>query len=778
MSNKLKIALNISLCLCISLSFSQTVSSWLTKADRSVLIQKQSDITFTNGANATITIDENSSFQTIDGYGFCLTEGSTEAISQLSPTLQDEVLNEFFNPETGMGNDVVRISIGASDLSSSSYSYNDNGPDPNLNNFSLAGPDLNYLIPVLKRILAINPNIKILATPWSAPRWMKSNNAWIGGTLKGEYYQAYAEYFVKYLNAMRSHGIEIWGITVQNEPENPYNEPSMVMDQEAQLWFINAHLGPTMRNAGYNTKIIAFDHNLDNTDYPIRVAGNSDYVDGSAFHLYAGDISAMTTVKNATNKNVYFTEQYTDTKGSFSGDFGWHMQNVMIGSMNNWGKIAMEWNLATDANHGPKTPRGCSECLGAITVNNNANYTRNVSYYIIAQFSKFVRAGAVRIGSSTSDGSLHKVAFKNMDGTYAVVVFNSGGDKNISIGTGSKSFSSFIPGYSAITFTWEEAQSTTGLVTTYNDCNYSGFSKGFTVGEYTMTDLINATIGNDAISSLKITEGYKAVLYEHDNFTGKSTTINSDNNCLNNTWNKQVTSLKILPNGEEGLDGIYYLQNKESGLYMDAAGGETATSDGVNIHQWELTSTKNQQFNFLHLGNGAYKIAIEHSGKTLDIDGIKTTNGANTKQWSYFGSDNQKFIVVPTNYSHYKLVAMHSGRILEVENASHEQQANVQQFDNNNQACGQWNFIPVTITGSSTNFNTKNIQFYPNPVKDELHIETNGSINKIEVYSMNGQLLIESKSNQVPTASLIKGTYILKIITDSYTETQRFTKVD
>ena len=159
MNSRIKIALNISLCLCVSLSFCQPLSSWLTKGDRSALLQKQSDITFSSAANATITINENSKFQTVDGYGFCLTEGSTEAISQLTPTLQNEVLNEFFNPETGMGNEVVRISIGASDLSSSSYSYSDNGP----NTFSLAGPDLTYLIPTLKK------NVQKQQTQWCFP---------------------------------------------------------------------------------------------------------------------------------------------------------------------------------------------------------------------------------------------------------------------------------------------------------------------------------------------------------------------------------------------------------------------------------------------------------------------------------------------------------------------------------------------------------------------------------------------------------------------------------
>ena len=162
---------------------------------------------------------------------------------------------------------------------------------------------------------------------------MKSNGTWIGGSLNPTYYSAYSQYFVKYLQEMDANGITIWGITPQNEPENPWNEPSMVMNSVQQTNFINDHLGPAIATSGYSPKIIAFDHNCDNTSYPIDVLNNSSYVDGAAFHMYAGNISALSTVRNATGKNVYFTEQYTDVNGDFNGDLGWHMENVVIGSL-------------------------------------------------------------------------------------------------------------------------------------------------------------------------------------------------------------------------------------------------------------------------------------------------------------------------------------------------------------------------------------------------------------------------------------------------------------
>lgn len=439
--------------------YSQVVTPWFTTGDNSKLLQQQATLNFgTNSGttNALVTVNTATSYQTMDGFGFCMTEGSAEVINILNSAQQSALLNELFDKTTGLGISVLRISIGASDLSSSDYSYDETSGDVNMVNFSLAGPDLNYLLPLLKKILLINSDIKILATPWSAPRWMKSNGSWIGGNLNTNCYAAYANYFVKYLDAMKSQGITIWGITPQNEPENPNNEPSMTMTSIEETNFINNNLGLAMSNAGYsNVKIIAYDHNCDDTVYPIYVCNNSSYVDGAAFHLYAGNISALSTVKNATNKNVYFTEQYTASTGNFSDDLGWHLQNVVIGSSNNWAKTIIEWNLATNTNFGPHTSGGCNTCLGAITVNSTTTYTRNVSYYIIGQISKFVQTEAIRIGCVNSSSSLFTSAFQNPNGTIALVTYNSSGSsQSVKVVSGNVSFISSIPGFSCATFVW------------------------------------------------------------------------------------------------------------------------------------------------------------------------------------------------------------------------------------------------------------------------------------------------------------------------------------
>lgn len=411
------------------------VEVWLTKGDQSVKLQKQNTILgFTANSNSyqNIQIDESQTYQTVDGFGYTLTGGSVEVINSLTAARKQELLQELFGSNANsISISYLRLSIGASDLNSSVFSYNDlpaGETDPTLSKFSLEKD--RPLIDLLKQILAINPNIKIMATPWSAPLWMKDNGRSVGGSLKEEYYGVYAQYFVKYITAMKNEGITIDAITPQNEPLHGGNNPSMVMTASQQANFIKNHLGPAFRNANIATKIVAYDHNCDRPDYPITVLSDKDanpYIDGSAFHLYGGDISALGDVKATfPTKNVYFTEQWTSSTGDFGGDLKWHLKNVIIGSMRNWSKIALEWNLANNSQFKPHTEGGCTMCKGAITINSSENFERNVGYYIIAHASKFVPQNSVRIASSQS-GNLNNVAFKRADGKIVLIVENDGG---------------------------------------------------------------------------------------------------------------------------------------------------------------------------------------------------------------------------------------------------------------------------------------------------------------------------------------------------------------
>jgi glucosylceramidase len=417
-------------------STASQVAVWLTTADRSALFYRQKvslQFAANTNQNPTIAVDTTQTYQTMDGFGYTLTGGSAQVMSKMSTSARAALIKELFATDsTSLGVSYLRVSIGASDLNDQVYTYDDsNAPDPTLANFSLA-PDQAYFIPVLKEILAVNPNIKILGSPWTAPAWMKqgadSGNPFKGGSLRPEYYAAYAQYFVKYIQGMQAAGITIDAVTLQNEPLNPYNNPSMLMSATEQATFIKSNVGPAFKAAGISTKIIAYDHNCDRPDYATTVLADTQanpYVDGSAFHLYGGTIDALTTVHNAyPNKNVYFTEQYTQAPGNFAADLSWHVQNLEIGAPRNWSRNVLEWNLANDTNYGPYTPGGCNQCLGAITLSGD-QVTRNSAYYTVAHSSKFVRPGSVRVATNVPT-NLPNVAYKTPNGRRCLVVLNTG----------------------------------------------------------------------------------------------------------------------------------------------------------------------------------------------------------------------------------------------------------------------------------------------------------------------------------------------------------------
>ncbi len=410
------------------------VDFYLTKADQSVLFTKQETgiSSYVENSSPTINVISNVAYQEIDGFGYSLTGGSALHINKMSSSARANLLKELFKTDgNNIGVSYLRISIGASDLDAAPFSYNDlpaGETDVNMAKFSIS-EDQKNLIPVLKEILAINPAIKIMGSPWSPPTWMKTNQNSKGGSLKPEYYDAYAKYFVKYVQAMASEGITIDAITVQNEPLHPGNNPSLLMEAIDQAAFVKNHLGPAFETNGIATKIIIYDHNADRTDYPISILNDLDakkYIDGSAFHLYAGNINDLSKVNTAhPDKNLYFTEQWVGANENFEDNLKWHTRELIIGATRNWCKTVLEWNLAADSNLEPHTDGGCTECLGALTIDGNT-VTKNVAYYIIAHASKFVRPGSKRINSNNIS-ELPNVAFKAPNGAIVVIVLNNTG---------------------------------------------------------------------------------------------------------------------------------------------------------------------------------------------------------------------------------------------------------------------------------------------------------------------------------------------------------------
>ncbi len=442
---------------------------YLTSGDKSHLFEKGTDLTIAGSSSAqfpTISLDSGFRFQEIEGYGAALTGSSAYLLNRkMDVASRQAILKDLFDPAEGIGVSYLRLSMGASDFSLSDSTYNDlpaGTTDYTLENFSLA-QDLDDVVPVLKEILTLSPEIKLMGTPWSPPAWMKTNNSLKGGKLKSSAYAVYADYFVRYIQAMKEQGIDIDAVTVQNEPLHyTANYPCMEMQAAEQLQFIKTAMGPAFEAAGLNTRIIVYDHNWDNTSYALTILNSQEtrrYVAGSAFHAYAGDVSAMTTVHNAhPDKGLYFTEISGGAWATdFAGNLMWNMQNIFIGTARNWSKTALLWNLALDENYGPQN-NGCNNCRGVITINSlSGQVVKNEEYYSIAHFSKFVRPGAVRIATTIPQSlpNTFAVGFQNADGTKVLIAANDNSTaKSFSVSQGSVNFSYELPAKSVVTFVW------------------------------------------------------------------------------------------------------------------------------------------------------------------------------------------------------------------------------------------------------------------------------------------------------------------------------------
>jgi glucosylceramidase len=466
MKYKWKNFLVIILLICIIPSSAQTktgIDVWVTNPDKSALFAQQPALVFGSpGSGAVISVDDKQTYQAVDGFGFALTGGSAMHIIKMSDESRAKLLYELFATDgVNIGVSYLRVSIGSSDLNEHTFSYDDlpkGETDMNMEKFDL-GPDRLDVIPVLKKILAINPAIKILGSPWSPPAWMKTNNDTRGGRLKPEYYAAYAKYFEKYIQQMKAVGVTIDAITVQNEPLHPGNNPSILITAPEEKDFVKNNLGPAFEAAGIHTKILVYDHNADRPDYPITILddpGAAKYIDGSAFHLYGGKIEALTDVHNAhPEKNIYFTEQMVvQFRDTAKMNIASPVSRIIIGATRNWCRNVLEWNLAAGPDFKPYTDRGgCSMCQGAVTIDSNS-VTKNVAYYSIAHVSKFVRPGSVRIASNYID-SLPNVAFATPAGKRVLIVVNdSRTPQTFTIRYNGKDAAATLEGKAVGTFVW------------------------------------------------------------------------------------------------------------------------------------------------------------------------------------------------------------------------------------------------------------------------------------------------------------------------------------
>ncbi|MEN5233668.1 glycoside hydrolase family 30 protein [Sphingobacterium faecium] len=424
----------------------------------------------------TITLDPTQKFQTMDGFGAAITGSTCYNLMRMTQEDRTKFLTETFSDDKGMGMNYIRIAIGCSDFSLSEYTcWDKEGKE----NFALQSEEKQYVLPVLKEILAINPSIKIMGSPWTAPKWMKVNNltdlkpfdSWTSGQLNPKYYQDYGWYFVQWLQAMKKEGIHVSSITVQNEPLNRGNSASMYMTWQEQQAFIKQALGPQLKAASLDTKIYAFDHNYnydniaDQNDYPVKIyndAGAASFIAGAAFHNYGGDKAELLDIHNQRpDKELVFTEtsigEWNEGR-NLEKRLMEDMREVALGTVNNWSRAVIVWNLMLDNDKGPNRDGGCQTCYGAVDISksNFKKITRNSHYYIVGHLSAVVKSGAVRIGASgyTAEGLIY-TAFKNIDGSYALVLLNDANEnRKITINDAKNHFSYEVPAKSVVSYRW------------------------------------------------------------------------------------------------------------------------------------------------------------------------------------------------------------------------------------------------------------------------------------------------------------------------------------
>ncbi|SFW62886.1 ricin-type beta-trefoil lectin domain protein [Amycolatopsis australiensis] len=587
----------------------ETVNIWLTttgdSGGRQVTrgLQPQAPVTFAAGTGTggvTINVDENTTYQQFEGGGASFTDTAAWLLNSsgaLSQSTRDDTMRKLFDPNTGIGLSFIRNPLGASDLARYSYTFDDmpaGQTDPNLTHFSIAHDQADVL-PLTKQAKQLNPQAKVMASPWSAPPWMKDNDSYLLGWVESQYYPAYAQYFVKYLQAYQAAGVPIDYVSMQNEPTCCSSYPSTNWNGSGLAYFAKNNLLPALQNAGLSTKVLALDWNWDTyasygaptmDDPAIR---NHPNFGGMAWHGYGGDIAQQTTVHNQyPNVNAYSTEH---SGGTWIADQQAEDMNNIVDYTRNWSKSFVKWSLGVDQNMGPHNG-GCGTCTGLITVHNGdsrsgqVDYT--VEYYTMGHLTKFVKPGAYRIDSN-DNSTVRNVAWKNPDGSKALIAYNSSTSaQSVRVNWGSSSFTYTLPGHTSATFTWSGNQGNSG----------------------TRTGPITGLGGKCIdVAGANSANGTAVQLYD----------------C--NGSNAQQWTL--------GTDGTI----RALGKCLDVTGQSTA--DGAQLQIWDCGGTANQKW----AATAARDIVGAGSGKCVDATGNSSANGTRLQIWTCTGAANQKWTV-------------------------------------------------------------------------------------------------------------------------------------
>jgi glucosylceramidase len=580
----------------------ETVSVWLTTTDdaggRHVTrgLQQQAPVTFAAGTGSGITVDENTRYQQFVGGGASFTDTAAWLLNSsgaLSASTRDTVMRSLFSPTQGIGLGFVRNPMGASDLARYSYTYDDGAADPTLSRFSIAH-DLADVVPLTRQARALNPDLKTMASPWTAPAWMKDNNNVVQGWLQAQYYGAYAQYFVKYVQAYQAQGVPVDYVSVQNEPTCCAGYPSMNWNGSGLAYFTKTNLLPALQAAGLSTKVLALDWNWDQygayaaptvDDAAIRTHPNFG---GIAWHGYGGDVTAQTTVHNQYPALSAFDTEHSG--GTWIGNQQQEDMRNIVDYTRNWGRTVTKWSLAVDQNMGPHNG-GCGTCTGLVTVHNGDSRSGQVDYtiefYTMGHLTKFVRPGAYRI-ASTASSTVPNVAWRNPDGSKALIAYNdTGSTQTVRVNWGGSSFSYALPTKTSATFTWSGTQA-------------GGSSAGPITGlAGKCVDVAGGSTANGTAVNLYTCNGTAA-----------------------QQWTRAADgSLQAL------------------GKCLDVTGPSTA--DGAKVQLWDCTGGANQKWTW----TSGRDLVNPAANKCLDVTGNTSTDGTRLQIWTCTGAANQKWTV-------------------------------------------------------------------------------------------------------------------------------------
>ncbi|GAB3456299.1 ricin-type beta-trefoil lectin domain protein [Actinophytocola sediminis] len=589
----------------------EPVSIWLTTTnDADGLnvtrgLEPQTPVNFQPGngsGQVTIDVDENVQYQPFEGGGASFTDSAAWLLNSsgiVSAATREDALRKLFDPTDGIGISFIRNPMGGSDLARSSYTYNDlpaGQTDPNLTRFSIAH-DLADVVPLTRRALELNPAITVMGSPWSPPPWMKDNDDYRLGWVEAQYYPALAQYFVRYVQAYAAQGIPVSLVSVNNEPTCCASYPSAMWNGSGLQYFTRTNLLPALQQAGLSTKVLALDWNWDQygsfgaptvDDPAIRDHPNFG---GIAWHGYGGNVETQSQVQQQyPGIPQYGTEM---SGGTWVGNQHADDLNNIIDYTRNWGRTFTKWSLAMDQNHNPHNG-GCDVCTGLLTVHNgddrHGQVDRTIEYYTMGHLTKFVRPGARRI-SSTANGSVKNVAWRNPDGSKALIAYNTTGTtQDVRVNWGDQSFGYPLPARTSATFTWSGAPGSGG--------------PGGVTGP--ITGLAGKCVD---VASASSANGTPVQLYDCNGTSAQQWTVGQDG------------SIRAL------------------GKCLDVTAASTA--NGAKLQLWDCTGSGAQRWT-VTAGRDVVNVA---ANKCLDVSDNNSANGARLQIWECTGAANQKWTV-------------------------------------------------------------------------------------------------------------------------------------